>query len=73
MRACVDTRELVLEVEDEGPGFDLREKSVDPTTPERIELEYGRGLFLMRNLMDTVEQFPSDARRNVVRLTLRRP
>ena len=73
VRASVDTRELVLEVEDQGPGFDLDAKSVDPTTPDRLEREDGRGLFLMRRLMDRVERFPGDEQGNVVRLTLRRP
>ena len=73
VRACVDTRELVMEVTDEGAGFDLDTKCVDPTSPERIMREDGRGLFLMRRLMDRVERFPADEQGNVVRLTLRRP
>ena len=73
VRACVDTRELVMEVKDEGAGFDLDAKSVDPTSPERLVREDGRGLFLMRRLMDRVERFPADDQGNVVRLTLRRP
>jgi serine/threonine-protein kinase RsbW len=73
VRASVDTRELVVEVEDQGPEFDLDAKTVDPTSPDRIEREDGRGLFLMRRLMDRVERFPTDAQGNVVRLTLRRP
>ena len=73
VRACVDTRELVMEVEDQGKGFDLEAKSVDPTSPERLGREDGRGLFLMRRLMDRVERFPADEQGNVVRLTLRRP
>ncbi len=40
-------------VTDEGPGFDP-ETVPDPTTPENIERPGGRGLFLMRNLMDEV-------------------
>ena len=59
------------EVADEGAGFDLDACTVDSTSPENIEREDGRGLFLMRSLMDRVERFDDDAR-NVVRLTLRR-
>jgi len=40
-------------VEDEGKGFDYRNLA-DPTAPENIELEGGRGIFLMQNLADEV-------------------
>jgi len=63
----VDGR-VVLEVEDEGGGFDLAECTGDPTTPENLEREDGRGLFLMQALMDRVERLSGPA--NVVRLTL---
>lgn len=71
VRARVDERELVVEVEDEGEGFDMESVEVDPTAPDRILREDGRGVFLMRKLMDRVERFDA-ARGNVVRLTLRR-
>lgn len=71
VRVCLDSRELILEVRDEGEGFDLQECAVDPTLPEERLREDGRGLFLMRALMDRVERF--DDAGNVVRLTLRRP
>ena len=61
---------LIVEVEDEGIGFDLEACTEDPTTPENIGREDGRGLYLMRALMDRVERFRTDG--NVVRLTLRR-
>jgi anti-sigma regulatory factor (Ser/Thr protein kinase) len=61
----------VIEVTDEGAGFDMDECLRDPTTPERIESEQGRGLFLMQQLMDRVERFAGRPG-NVVRLTLRR-
>ena len=69
--ARVDTARLVVEVTDEGAGFDLDQCTLDPTTPENVDREDGRGLFLMRQLMDGVERF-DDARGNVVRLTLNR-
>jgi serine/threonine-protein kinase RsbW len=71
VRALVDEGGLVLEVKDEGPGFDLEASTVDPTRDENLLREDGRGLFLMRRLMDRVERY--DDRGNVVRLTLRRP
>lgn len=62
---------LVVEVEDEGQGFDLDACTEDPTTPENLEREDGRGLFLMRALVDRVESF--QARGHVLRLTMYRP
>jgi serine/threonine-protein kinase RsbW len=72
IHARIDLAVLVVEVTDEGAGFDLDECLVDPTTPERLEEEAGRGLFLMRKLMDSVERFAARPRGNIVRLTLRR-
>ncbi len=68
VRADVTELRLVLEVEDEGDGFDLEACTLDPTTVENRSREDGRGLFLMRSLMDRVERFRGDG--NVVRLTL---
>ena len=55
---------------DEGAGFDLDQCLVDPTSPEHLEREDGRGLFLMTRLVDRVEQYSDGG--NVVRLTLHR-
>jgi serine/threonine-protein kinase RsbW len=71
VRAVVSASDLVLEVADEGTGFDLDACTIDPTSPGSLEREDGRGLFLMRSLMDRVERFEDDMR-NVVRLTLHR-
>lgn len=46
--------DVLFEVADEGPGFDF-ENLPDPTAPENIEMEHGRGIFLMKNLADNVE------------------
>ena len=70
VRAEVDRERLVVEVSDEGGGFDLETAEIDPTSPENLLREDGRGLFLMRRLMDSVERF--DDRGNVIRMTLRR-
>ena len=70
IRATLDERALILEVEDEGDGFDLDACMVDPNNDGNVFREDGRGLFLMRSLMDRVEQLPTRA--NVVRLTLHR-
>jgi serine/threonine-protein kinase RsbW len=62
---------LVVEVADEGEGFDLDASLIDPTTPGNVDREDGRGLFLMRKLMDRVERIEA-AHGSVVRMTLRR-
>ena len=61
---------VALEVVDQGSGFDLARCVADPTTPDNLQREQGRGLFLMLKLMDRVERF--DQQGNVVRLTLNR-
>jgi len=71
VHARVDSEQLVVEVVDEGVGFDLERCMRDPTTPENIEREYGRGLFLMRKLMDRVERIDAN-QGSIVRMTLMR-
>jgi serine/threonine-protein kinase RsbW len=70
VRASLDEKVLVMEVADEGGGFDLDACTADPTVPENLLREDGRGLFIMRRLMHRVERFMD--RGNVVRLTLHR-
>ena len=75
VRARVDDSRLVLEISDEGIRFDIDAKTRDATDPDNLEREDGRGLFLMRALMDQVERFdagPVGTLGNVVRLTLAR-
>ncbi len=45
--------ELVVSIEDEGPGFDPGDLP-DPTDPENLEKVSGRGLLLIRTFMDSV-------------------
>jgi serine/threonine-protein kinase RsbW len=71
VRAEVDTVRLVVEVGDEGGGFDLDASLIDPTTPGNVDREDGRGLFLMRKLMDRVERVEG-THGSIVRMTLRR-
>ncbi|MFC1851784.1 response regulator [candidate division CSSED10-310 bacterium] len=44
---------LIIEIEDEGQGFDFRSVA-DPTTEENILNPRGRGIFIMKNYMDEV-------------------
>jgi anti-sigma regulatory factor (Ser/Thr protein kinase) len=46
-----------IEVKDSGSGFDVTRLS-DPTDGHRILAPNGRGVFLMRRLVDQVEFFP---------------
>lgn len=71
VRAEVDSERLVVEVGDEGDGFDLDASCIDPTIPGNIDREDGRGLFLMRKLMDRVERIEMP-HGSVVRMTLHR-
>ena len=46
--------EFCFTVKDQGKGFDF-DHLPDPTAPENIEKENGRGIYLMRSLADEVE------------------
>jgi serine/threonine-protein kinase RsbW len=47
------TDEVSIVIRDEGQGFDISEVP-DPTTPDNIEASHGRGIYLMKALMDEV-------------------
>ena len=59
--------ELNIEVTDEGKGFEP-EKVPDPTRPENIEAQNGRGVFLMSRLADSVKY---NEKGNTVTLTFK--
>ena len=46
--------EIIFVVEDQGHGFDYNNLP-DPTNPENLEKENGRGLFIINNLADKLE------------------
>ena len=48
------TKSICFSVRDEGPGFDFNNLP-DPTAPDNLLKENGRGIFLMKNLADKVE------------------
>lgn len=50
---CTEDGAVWLTVEDEGQGFDVASTD-DPTTPENRLLAHGRGIYLMKTLMDEV-------------------
>jgi serine/threonine-protein kinase RsbW len=51
---CDPKKGFVIAVRDEGAGFDPA-KVPDPRREDRIQLTHGRGIFLMRELMDHIE------------------
>ena len=51
---CDPGQGFLIVVRDEGPGFDP-DRVPDPRRQDRRELSHGRGIFLMRELMDHVE------------------
>ena len=46
--------DIKIQVNDEGRGFDFNNLP-DPTAPENLESESGRGIFLMKSLADDVD------------------
>lgn len=63
----LSAEEVALQVYDEGQGFDPTQVP-DPTLPENLDGTGGRGIFLIRELMDEVRY---NERGNCVRLVLR--
>jgi serine/threonine-protein kinase RsbW len=67
LEAFLSRHEVVVQVTDEGGGFDPNHIS-DPTLPENRLRPGGRGLFLIRQLMDEVE---FNEKGNSIRMVLR--
>ena len=53
VRCRCEPSEISIAVKDEGRGFDI-EKIADPTAPENQGSIHGRGIYLMKALMDEV-------------------
>ncbi len=70
IRAEVSAERLVVDIVDQGEGFELGTCLRDPTSPANLLREDGRGLFLMTRLMDQIERYTEGG--NVVRMVLRR-
>jgi serine/threonine-protein kinase RsbW len=54
-----DENFITVKIKDEGEGFDLN-KIPDPTNQENIFKEHGRGLFIMKSLVDKFECYPGE-------------
>jgi serine/threonine-protein kinase RsbW len=53
VRCCCEPSEISLAIKDEGPGFDV-DRISDPTAPGNTGSAHGRGIYLMKALMDEV-------------------
>jgi serine/threonine-protein kinase RsbW len=66
---CIQkTDVLIIRVQDEGEGFDAR-KLPNPTAEENLLKESGRGIFLMRSMMDKV-LFKKNKQGTLVEMTI---
>ena len=54
VRYQVSPQEICIEIEDEGPGFNP-DRVPNPLSPENLERPGGRGVFLMRHYMTSVQ------------------
>ena len=53
VRCRCEPTEISIAVKDEGSGFDV-DRISDPTAPENTRSAHGRGIYLMKALMDEV-------------------
>lgn len=68
VEVCLEEQAITVTVTDEGSGFDPDDVP-DPTAPSNLEKPGGRGIFLMRQLLDEVR---FNERGNCVTLVLHR-
>ncbi len=64
----VDNESIMFEISDMGDGFDPA-SIPDPTAPENIERDCGRGLYLMKHLSDEIT-FDDNGRRVIIKFQL---
>ena len=64
-------KEIVIVVEDSGIGFDYNNLP-DPTDPVNIEKGSGRGIFIMKNLSDSLE-FENNGAKVIMKFLLTAP
>lgn len=58
IRITVTDEELLLQVFDHGRGFNLESISATAEDSQHELEDHGRGLYIMRSLMDSVEYYP---------------
>lgn len=67
----VDEQKVVMKIRDQGDGFD-EARLGDPTALENSQKPGGRGVFLIRQLMNEVEYFDGGRGVKMVKLTARK-
>ena len=65
----ITKKQIVAEVKDEGKGFNP-DKLLNPLKPENIMKENGRGIFILKSLMDSVS-FHFSPKGTTIRMTLK--
>ncbi len=70
IRFTVNSKKIEIRIKDQGNGFDPA-KLKDPLAPENLMSESGRGIFLIRNLMDSIDFiFTSEGTETIVTKSL---
>ena len=69
IRFRVSQKKITIEVKDEGKGFNP-DKLLNPLKPENIIKESGRGIFILKSLMDSVS-FDFSPKGSTVRMMLK--
>ena len=64
----LNVHRLVVEVEDEGEGF-CDHELMDPILPKNVQLEGGRGIYIIRQLANELA-FKEDGKRVIIQFTL---
>jgi serine/threonine-protein kinase RsbW len=59
IKACLFKDRLEVIIKDQGKGFEPN-LLANPTNPENLWKESGRGIFLVQNLIDSVEYIPTE-------------
>jgi serine/threonine-protein kinase RsbW len=65
-----DDKTMIIDVQDEGNGFDF-ENNPDPTLPDNLFKSTGRGIFIVKSLMDNI-QYKQNAKGTEFILTVRK-
>jgi serine/threonine-protein kinase RsbW len=58
IRITITEKEVILQVFDHGRGFDLKNVLHHTADTEQELEDHGRGLYIIRSLMDSVEYYP---------------
>ncbi|MCB0294946.1 MAG: ATP-binding protein, partial [Calditrichaeota bacterium] len=65
IRVRYEEDRVIVSVIDQGPGFDPKGVA-NPTAPQNLWKQNGRGIFLVKNLIDEVEIIPTGEGTEVV-------